>query len=100
MAYLSEHAAWTLLHETIAVRNGALMVNSSGNRLIGLCSAVMRLRCDLLIGMTTEDRMLARIRRAVYTDRGPSAVYLTRPECWSNGVRLEYALRFAQETAP
>jgi hypothetical protein len=98
---LSEHEAWLLLHETIVATKGQAMINRSGNKLIGLCAAVITLQIhDNAISPSTETKMLNRIWRTVKRDMGLNRVYFTRPMCWTNGVRARYALRFAEETAP
>lgn len=66
----------------------------------GLCTVVMRLYKAGVLSNTVATRMMTRAMKAALLKTNRKKVYLTKPCNWTNGVRLEYALKFAKECAP
>lgn len=87
---LSESEAWMLLHDVITGAPDAVVRNTDGRPLSGLCSAVYALRIDGLISRNMEGRMINRI----YKDLGLK-LYLHTPFEWADQVRAKYCLLYA-----
>ena len=104
MRYLNEQEAWYMIAATIEGTDMYRQPNDQRHLYkvhnpSGLCTIAHRMRDVGAISTTTCYKMAARAMKAVRAN-GRDSMYLTYPGNWSNGVRLEYALKFAKQAAP
>ena len=89
--HMTESEAWRWLAALIEGTDGEMMVRDSGEAFDGLCGAVAHL--DIVCTDTMWD-MLHRINLAL-----GSREYLHTKRNWTDGVRVNWCLEFAEQAA-
>ena len=91
--YMTESEAWLWLAALIEGTDGEAMVYSNGMLLEGLCLAIGDLPT---VSTETEASMINRIYAAMNIGL---VVYLHTKRNWTDGVRVNWCLEFAEQAA-